>query len=260
MVDHAETGGVAYEAEVFGRGGSAMRYVMEAGTDSASLLFFDPAALPADFERRFQRDSVEALERLAGDGSACWINTGADGTYLLHAYVNEPFPADLWGHLREPRSIAEFRVPSGLLVLAGAEHASRDDQGSARKQTVEADSISIRPGVYRLIVYRAAYPAKVLDDRFRSAILPWEWLLWHSMTLLIPLAIAAWIGLVVIFFTNVRVPFPSYLAPVLGLVFALPFVVRRTEAYASVKARYASLVREYPPLAARLEFLGPDSR
>ena len=240
--------------------GRFMRYVIEAGTDAASLLFFDPAALPADFERRFQRDPAETLERLAIDGSACWIDTGADGKYLLHAYVDEPFPMDLWGHLHEPRSIAEFRVPSGRLLLTGAEHASRHDQESAQKQPVEVNSISVRPGVYRLIVYRTEYPANVMADRFRSAVLVREWLLWHSMTLLIPLAIAAWIGLVVIIFTNVRVPFPGYLAWLLALIFALPFVVRRMEAYGSVKARYANVLREYPTLAARLEFLRPNSR
>ena len=40
------------------------------------------------------------------------------------------------------------------------------------------------------------------------------------MYALVPLAVAAWIGLVVIFFTTVRVPFPSFLAPLLLAVFS----------------------------------------
>jgi len=79
-----------------------------------------------------------------------------------------------------------------------------------------------------------------------------------SMILLIPLAVAAWIGLVVIFFTTVHVPFPSFLAPLLALVFAAPFLVRRLETYRSAKERFASLEREYPALVAQLEFVRPN--
>jgi len=237
-----------------------MRYEIEAQTDTASLLLFDPAALPGFPERAFQSGFSESLEQLTGQGLACGIDTHGESSLLLHVYVDETTPADLWDHLREPRMVAEFQVPSGLLVLAGLEHASRDEESFARRHPGEGNSISIRPGIYRLILYRTGYPANLLDSRFRSAISPSEWLLWHTMTLLIPLAIAAWIGLVVIFFTNVRVPFPGYLAPVLVLIFALPFAVRRMDAYGSLKARYASLAREYPSLVARLEFLRSNSQ
>jgi hypothetical protein len=79
-----------------------------------------------------------------------------------------------------------------------------------------------------------------------------------SMILLIPLAVAAWIGLVVIFFTTVHVPFPSFLAPLLALIFAAPFLVRRLEAYRLAKERFANLEREHPALIARLDFLRPN--
>ena len=66
------------------------------------------------------------------------------------------------------------------------------------------------------------------------------------MYALVPLAVAAWIGLVVIFFTTVRVPFPSFLAPLLLAVFSLPFLVRRLPAYKSIRERYASVERQFP--------------
>jgi hypothetical protein len=236
-----------------------MRYEIEAQTDTASLLLFDPAALPGFSHLALQSGRGAFLEQLAGAGLACNIDTHGESSLLLHAYVDETIPANLWDHLREPRTVAEFQVPSGHLVLAGLEHAARDEERLSRTHPGEGNAISVRPGVYRLILYRTGFPAHVLNDRFLSAVPRWEWLLWHSMTLLIPVAIAAWIGLVVIFFTNVRVPFPSFLAPVLVLVFALPFAVRRMDAYASLKARYTSLAREYPALVARLEFLRADS-
>ena len=236
-----------------------MRYEIEAQTDAASLLLFDPAALPAHFERSFQIGQA-SLEQLASEGLACGIETRGEGTSLLHAYIDESIPAELWVHLQDARSVAEFQMPSGVLVLAGLEHVSRDEGNFSGTQPGENHSFAIRPGVYRLILYRAAYPANVVNERFRSTLTALEWQLWQSMTLLIPLAIAAWIGLIVIFFTNVRVPFPSFLAPALVLVFALPFAVRRMVAYRSLKARYASLAREYPSLVARLEFLREGSR
>ena len=74
------------------------------------------------------------------------------------------------------------------------------------------------------------------------------------MRVLIPLSVAAWIGLVVIFFTRSRVPWPSLLAPSLMLIFALPFLVRHIETYRLAKERYASLEREFPSFVAELEY------
>jgi hypothetical protein len=62
----------------------------------------------------------------------------------------------------------------------------------------------------------------------------------------------------VIFFTTVHVPFPRFLAPLLLLVFALPFLVRRLETYRAAKERFASLERDHPALVAQLEYVRPD--
>ena len=74
------------------------------------------------------------------------------------------------------------------------------------------------------------------------------------MVVLIPLAIAAWIGLVVILFTTVHVPFPGFLAPLLVLIFSSPFLVRRLEVYRLAKQRFANLEREHPDVVAHFEF------
>jgi hypothetical protein len=224
------------------------------------LLLFDPAAMPADFERRFQHDIVGTLEGLEVEGAACWINTEGDGSFLLHAYVDEPVPAELLAHAAVTEVIDALRIPSGQLYFAGSEYAFREDDRFLRKHSHMGGSVTLRPGAYRLALFRTEFPRGFLEEMFRRQATPWELRLWNSMKALVPLAIAAWIGLVVIFFTNVRVPFPGYLTPVLALVFSLPFVVRLSETYRSVKARYASLTREYPSLVARLDFLRADSR
>ena len=89
-----------------------MRYVIETGTDAGSLLLFDPAALPADFDRRLQNDPVEIFESLSRVGKAFWIDTDGDGRYLLHAYVDEPIPATIWAYLHDPETaVSSFRFP-----------------------------------------------------------------------------------------------------------------------------------------------------
>ncbi len=214
-----------------------------------------PAALPADFDRTFQTGSVEILERLDRQGRVCWIRTDGDGTYSLHAYVDEQVPRELERCAVETESLTEFLVPSGRLVFAGSECAFREDDSLLRSQPRMGVSASVPPGVYHLSVLRIRYPKRFVDQFFRNQASPWEYCVWMSMIVLIPLAIAAWIGLVVIFFTTVHVPFPSFLAPLLALLFALPFLVRRLETYRSAKERFAGLERDHPDLVAVLEFL-----
>jgi hypothetical protein len=73
------------------------------------------------------------------------------------------------------------------------------------------------------------------------------------MTALVPLAIAAWIGLVVILFTTVRLPFGSFVAPLLLILMALPVLVSRLETYRKAKERFSALDREHPSVVALLE-------
>lgn len=229
-----------------------MRHVLEAGTDVASLLLFDPGALPADFERSFQALTVDLLDGLDRQGRACWIETDGDGRYLLHLYLGEPVPRELERYALEPATIEPFLVPTGRLVFAGSEYAYRDDDSLLRSHPHMGATLSIPPGTYRLTVFRTSYPRNFVLQCFQGQAAPWEYWLWNSMTVLIPLAVAAWIGLVVIFFTTVHVPLPRFLAPLLALVFAALFLVRRLEAYRVVKDRFARLEREYPALVAEL--------
>ena len=230
-----------------------MRYVIEATTDAAALLLFDPAALPADFEQQFQSDASGALAQLHRRGLACWIPVAADGSYLLHVYLDEPIPQALRPCLREPLSIASFPVPSGWLHFTGAECAFRDDDSILAQNPRMGGSAAIAPGTYRLTLFRTVYPAGHVGRHFRASVSRPDYALWASMYALVPLAVAAWIGLVVIFFTTVRVPFPSFLAPLLMAIFSLPFLVRRLPAYKSVRERYRSVERQFPALVVQLE-------
>lgn len=186
-----------------------MRHVIEAGTDASSMLLFDPGALPDDFERLFRTGAGDILERLDREGRACWITTDGDGGYLLHAYIDERVPRELERCAAEPETIDEFHVPTGRLVFAGSEYAFREDDSFLRNHPHMGGSFLVQPGVYRLSVFRTRYPKQFVEQLFRNQASLWEYWLWMSMIVLIPLAVAAWIGLVVIFFTTVHVPFPA---------------------------------------------------
>lgn len=237
-----------------------MRYEVETGTDTGSLILCDPSALPADFERRFQTATVETLDALSRAGLACWIHAERDGRFLLHTYVDESIPGWLWAHLHSPQSVPELRVPSGRLVFAGSEHRFHESAGIDEPHPPADAGAAIRPGTYAVTVYRARYPEGLLERRFRASVSVWEYGLWISMKVLFPLAIAAWIGLVVINFTTARVPYHRYAAPVLFLIFAVPFAVRWSPAFRAIKRRFTYLEREFPVLVARLAYREPIDR
>ena len=90
------------------------RLVLPGGTDVAEVAIFSLDALP----QRLDRDTVARLER---EGSLIRFNTGADGAYLLHAYVDEPVPDDL----RKYCDIADRKIAT-LNVSGG--HVHRHDE------------------------------------------------------------------------------------------------------------------------------------
>ena len=64
-----------------------------------------------DLPQRLDRDTVARLER---ERSLILFNAGADGAYLLHAYVDEPVPDDLRKYCDiADRKIATLNVSGG---------------------------------------------------------------------------------------------------------------------------------------------------
>ncbi len=96
-----------------------MRHVVEAGTDAAMLVLFDRAALPDDLDSRLRQDGPGLLDRLSDEGRMFSLNTGADGAYLLHAFVDEAIPESLRPYLFDPLTRPNFPVPSGRAAVAG---------------------------------------------------------------------------------------------------------------------------------------------
>ena len=93
-----------------------MNLVVEAGCDGATLCAFDPAALPADFDRLVCDDPVAVTTRLQSEGRF-WIGeTGADGRFVFEVYVDEPVQTMAAGtRFKLEAQFPEFACPSGTI-------------------------------------------------------------------------------------------------------------------------------------------------
>jgi hypothetical protein len=230
-----------------------MRHIVEAGTDAAGVALFDPGALPADFDSRVQDDPIELFETLQRDGKAFYTETGGDGRYLLHAYVDEPVPGNLQEHLREPVIIERLAVPNGRLYFTGSEYAFRQDDGLLKQYPHMGAAIEVPAGEYRLTISRAAYPANHLENLLREEVGPVAFQLHQNMPWFATFAVAAVIALVVGYFAIPREDYLLYLLPASVIVVALPFIVVRLKQYQEARERFAAIQREYPAMVARLE-------
>jgi hypothetical protein len=242
-----------------------MRYEIEAETDTGIFLLLDPEAIPAELDRRSLDVEGGLLDRLDRSGDVCVIRTVANGVCRIHLHVDEPIPGRFADHVRSTRTMARFAVPSGRIRFAGLEYALREENPPLSRQPRPGGSITLPPGNYRLTLHRLGFPEDFVPRAFRAEATTSEYLAWMSMKVLIPLAIGAWIGLVVIVFTTVRVPFPEWAAAVLLVVFASPFLVRRLEIFQTARARFRSLETECPSIVASLDSAGgrgrpPDGR
>ncbi|MBO0699058.1 MAG: hypothetical protein J2P46_11735 [Zavarzinella sp.] len=232
-----------------------MKHIVEAGTDAATLALFDPAAMPEDAANRLQVDPAGLMEELVLAGRAYRIDTHADGSYTLHAYVDEPLPESIAQYVREPVTVENFQVPSGRLYFAGAEYAAPDMEASLSRYKM-GEPFDVRPGVYRLTMYKTEYPEGIDEDLLREATPGGAFSLHRSMGCFVWLAIISAVGMAVAIFGEILKPWRYYLIPLFGAGLVWPFVVARLKPYRETQERYQAIQREHPAYVARLEYRG----
>jgi hypothetical protein len=231
-----------------------MKHVIEAGTDAATLTLFDPEALPEDADRRLADDPIELLERLHAEGRVYWINTHADGSYILHVYVGEPVPDTLQPYTRDPVVVESFQVPTGRLYFIGAEYTGSEE--FVRRHIRMGGDFELRPGVYRLTVSETEYPEGLHEDLLRHEVSPGAYTLLQSMGCFVWLAILSVIGLLVVIFNEFFRLWRYYLMPPFAFAIVWPFVLARMRAYRETLRRYREIQQEHPAYVAHLEWRG----
>ena len=238
-----------------------MKVELEAGTDAATLCLFGPAALPDGFDRMAGEQKVDVLLQMDKSGQVCWINTGSDGGYLLHIYVDEPMPEELAQYARDPRIVKGFPVTTGRLCFSGSEYVFRKDDAALRRFSHMGESATVRSGTYVATLYRMDYPETLLDERFRAEVGDMEARIHglHGCLAAIAVVMVA-IGLISLVASTVALSFGFWLTFVLpGVVAAvlLPVLIGFLPVYRRANRQYLLLERQLPSIVAEMVFARP---
>lgn len=227
-----------------------MRLVGEAGTDGAMVALFDPEALPEDFDRRYEEEPVELLERLQSEGRLFWTETGADGAFLLHLYLDEPVPGSLAPYCRDPVELPAFQAPGGALWFSGAEYVFHRDDAQMRKYPHMGTRMEIPAGVYHARLLRVEYPEDHVEERVKQAVGARGRRLVESVGCLAGTALALTLGACLAMFAS-RFSFWSLLlgaAAVLAWIGIIAFV--RSSAYRAAREQSTAIQRDFPLMVA----------
>jgi len=230
-----------------------MRHIVEAGTDAAMLTIFDPAAIPEEYDKTSPGDQIKVCDKLEQEGRLKLVNTGSDGAYLLHAYEAEEVPGYLRAFLKEPIVLEKFQVPSGKLYFTGTEYTFAKDDSYLKRHPHMGGSLSLKPGVWHLTLYRTDYPDDFHDNLFKEKLGGPGYKLYDSMGCFVGLAVLAVIGSIVAFnFMSAKYWAVSVL-PLGLLLLSLPFIVSNLPSYRHIDRQKKEIEREYPSIVAVLK-------
>src|SRR5262245_5275268 len=245
-----------HRSERDGDGRRTMKHYVEGGTDAASMILFDPEALPDDYEKRCGSAFPALIEELQDSGSAYWLNTCSDGSYELLACEGEPLPSSLLHFASNPVVIERFRVPSGRVYFTGVEYAFRKDDSLLKKFPSMAGTFTIPPGVYRLTLFEMDYPEDYVEDQIRQQVPPR--LYWWSQSMgcfVWPLLLALVVTVLLIFY----LPWPAglvYALPSSGALILLLWGLFRLKPYRQAQEARRRVERQYPGFVAELQYQG----
>lgn len=140
-----------------------MRLVAITGTDIASLTFFDPASLPDDFDQRVKNKTPKLLDGLHSRGLIHEIEIGADGSYLIHLYLDEAPPAELDRFCLDPIDVPKLAIPHGELWVCGSEFVSSNPALAMKRCPHMGTRLELPPGNYALTLMRTEWEDDVED-------------------------------------------------------------------------------------------------
>lgn len=230
-----------------------MRIVVGTGTDVGCVGLGDSALLAPMRERKGH--DIEKVRDDAVASGALWLSeTGADGGYLVHLYVDEEPPADVARYLEGPIVIERLCVPSGKLIVAGEECLS--GALSLEKHPHMGSVVQVAPGEYQMTAFRGDAPEEVIEAQFETRTTAEErkaWSIGNRLTAMCVLGTLA--ALFLGYFVYVRTAsIWTSLIPVIGAVAPWAYRTRycASERYRRAERIYRSIEQEFPSIAVVL--------
>ncbi len=227
-----------------------MKHVIETGTDAATLAVFDSAALPDDFDVLDERQT-DALRDLHDKGELFCIESGGDGGFLFHVFVEESFPSYLTPFLHDPIETKCFKVPSGKIYCSGAEYAFRKDRAGLKENPGMGGSFTVPVGIYRATVLRAEYPENLMEDELKQSVSSLAFKAHQNVGCFVGLAFLSLIFLLLAFFKFTQ--FILFAAILAFVLMAVPFLIFRSHSYAMTKSLWDEIESKYPSIVVMFQ-------
>lgn len=230
-----------------------MKYVVEAGTDAASLLLFDPCTLPEGFDAANRDGDPSAiLNDLHDQGRLFWINTGGDGGFLLHAFIDEEPPIEIQQYLCEPKKTDSFTVCSGNIFFMGAEYGYRNDDSHFLRYPHMGGSFPVENGTYTVTLSETEYPNGLHEERFQQRSSRMQQLVHGTFSTLMALAVVSVIATIIAFFAASWVTWYTCFIPILVVAIVMPMFVYRLPVFHAADAIWQDVNNELPSMVATL--------
>jgi|SRR5690242_11091779 len=126
-----------------------MKARFDAGTDVAMIGAWDAERGAQPFSAEEYARLSDTLDADAAAGRIFVLHTGADGGGPVDVYVDEPIPAELMQRLTPQDGEFSLSLPSGTLMVDGAEYYRSRKSGAARLDR----AASVPAGDYTLRCY-----------------------------------------------------------------------------------------------------------
>jgi hypothetical protein len=231
--------------------------VLEGGTDTGSMVIFDPATLPGDYDGRVRQDREAAIKQLFDHGSLYWLETGSNGAYELVICVGGSLPRELARFARPLGAAARFAAVSGRVYFSGIEYAFRHDDSSLRKRPDMGASLELPAGIYRLTLYAMDYPEDFHRDGSLERLSAGDFRLYTLINNgLIPFGCIGAIAIAVSFFLLGWHRFSVEALPVFIALAPPAILFFRSRSNRGANRPYLGIQREYPAYCATLEVVG----
>ena len=222
---------------------------LHAGTDGGSVVCFDPASLPDDYDVVSKDDPIPLIERLHQEGKLFWFESNGDGNYRLGVFKGVELPEKLAAFASVNEEVPSFYTPSGTLYFTGIEYVFRHDSGLLLKYPQMGESLLVTPGVYAATFYTLDYPEGFEDSLIAQQLSPEQLAARKRTNAIVPAGCLAVIAVILAFFLLPLAIWSRYVVPVCVAAISLALWAMRSNTAKSADLAAKKITDDYPDYA-----------